>query len=129
MWADCAVTPLVPLVGPVGLRFGGDYASDDSLLSREGDSLRLFDDARGDWLGRPSLLADDLSARPNGTNPPFEGEEARPKPGKEPCILWRRRPSIVPNRLLRFSKRSQSVDAQFRKELEEGVSPERLLPS
>jgi hypothetical protein len=42
----------VPLVGAVGLKLGGDSASDDSLLSREGDSRKLFDDARGDGLGR-----------------------------------------------------------------------------
>lgn len=78
---------MTPLVGEVGLIFGGDSASDDSLLSRDGDSRRLFEEALGEGLGRPSLLADDRSLRPKGTNPPFDGEGARPKFGNEPCIL------------------------------------------
>ena len=94
---ELAVTPLVPFVGEAGLRGGGDSARDESRLSRDGDSLRFPEEARGEGLGRPSLLPE---LRPKGTNPPLDGEGALLKP---PCMLWRRLPIIVPNRLFRFS--------------------------
>ena len=75
--AESALGPLAfPFVCEVGLRAGGDSAREERRLSREGDSRRLFDEARGDGFGRPSRLAE---LRPKGTKP-LEGEGARPNP-------------------------------------------------
>jgi hypothetical protein len=68
----------------------GDSARADRRLSREGDSRKLLDEARGD--GRPSLL-DKLRLNPEKA---FEGEGTCANP---PWILCLRRPSIVPKRL------------------------------
>jgi len=84
--SDCDVA--VRSVGDVG-----DSTKDESLLSRLGVSRRLFEEARGEGVGRPSLLP---GARPNGLLKPFGGDGARTK---DPWTLCRLRPSMVPNRL------------------------------
>jgi len=65
-----------PLICDAGLRVGGDSAREESLLSWEDISRRLFVEARGDGIGRPSLLPD---CRPNDGKV-FEGDGARPNP-------------------------------------------------
>ena len=70
-----------PFVCEVGLSGGGDSARDESLLSRVGDSRKLLDEARGEGLGRPSLLV--LLRLPNGTKP-LLGDGAR---ANAPCML------------------------------------------
>jgi hypothetical protein len=70
-----------PFICEVGLSDGGVSARDESLLSRVGDSRRLLDEARGEGVGRPSLLM--LLLLPNGTKP-LLGDGAR---ANAPCML------------------------------------------
>jgi hypothetical protein len=77
MKADPACVLLAVPLGDVGLVAVGDSAKEERRLSREGDSRKLFDEARGDGFGRPSLLAEFL---PKPVKPLFEGDGARANP-------------------------------------------------
>jgi hypothetical protein len=77
MKAEPACVLLAMPLGDVGLVAVGDSAREERRLSREGDSRKLFDEARGDGFGRPSLLAE---FRPKLAKPPFDGDGARAKP-------------------------------------------------
>lgn len=71
----------LPLVA--GLVGDGDSTRDDKRLSRDRPSRKLLDDARGDGLGRPSLLAVLLPKFGRDGNG-LEGDGDRAKPL---CIL------------------------------------------
>jgi hypothetical protein len=77
MKADPAYALFAVPFGDVGLIAVGDSASAERRLSREGSSRKLFDEARGEGFGRPSLLAEFL---PNGAKPLLEGDGARLNP-------------------------------------------------
>lgn len=77
MKAEPACVLLTMPFGEVGL---GDSAREERRLSRGGDSLKLFDEVRGDGFGRPSLLAEFRPKVGNPMLPLLEGDGARANP-------------------------------------------------